>query len=87
MRLAHSALAMHYKKAIAWKSPSFKAAKSLATTTDGADGGRSTVSVSVQLNDVSPAGLRTADPYNYNPATVHSPFLPPMQQLVVFPKR
>ena len=68
---------MHYgKKNIAWKSPSYKAAKRLATTTttatdaDGAaEGGRGStvVSVSVQLNDVSAAGLRAVHPANYDP--------------------
>jgi hypothetical protein len=77
VRLAHSALAMHYgKKHIAWKSPSYRAATRLATTTtaatdaDGAaEGGRGStvVSVSVQLNDVSAAGLRTVHPANYDP--------------------
>ena len=72
---------MHYgKKNIAWKSPSYRAAKRLPTTTtaaaaadaDGAaEGGRGSsrgvVSVSVLLNDVSAAGLRAVHPANYDP--------------------
>ena len=55
-RLANSALALEYGKAVPWKSPSF-----LSQTTSG-----SPPSVTVQLNDVGAAGLRDDQyPFNY----------------------
>lgn len=46
-RLANSALALQYKKSIAWKSPSYK----------GAAAGADSASATIALNDVTPAGL------------------------------
>jgi len=57
-RLGNSALALHYGKKIAWRSPSYKSASASVSAT--------AVTVIVILNDVSPSGLTTdIYPFNY----------------------
>lgn len=57
-RLGNSALALHYKKPIAWRSPSYKSATVSVST--------NAITVTVTLNDVSGSGLTTdIYPANY----------------------
>ena len=60
VRLARSALALHYKKDIAWRSPTYKSAQPQPSTAEG-----KTASLVVTLNDVGSAGLKIIHPYNY----------------------
>ena len=62
-RLANSALAVRYGRPVLWRSPSYKSALARITTDAR---GTSTVTVTVNLQDVSPSGLTTdVHPYNY----------------------
>jgi len=58
IRLGNSALALHYNKRIAWKSPSYKSATPTVSAT--------TITVKISLDDVSSSGLTTdIYPFNY----------------------
>ena len=60
VRLARSALALHYKKDIAWRSPTYKSAQPQPSTAES-----KTASLVVTLNDVGSGGLKIIHPYNY----------------------
>jgi len=88
-RLALSALALQYGQSdVEWRSPSYESAAVSTTRTHGTATGVHTgavVSVLVRLRDVSPAGLHTVHPYNYDPPMYGEALPVPVDCFGVFP--
>lgn len=64
VRLAKSALAMHYNKSLVWRSPTYASAQQLEVIPASKVG---TVQVRISLHDVPREGLRVVRPANYDP--------------------
>lgn len=74
-RLANAALAIQYKKDLAWKSPTFRS--SSASSADGNPVSES-VSMSVTFNDVGASGLELLHPFNYKSPSYGAATNPPV---------